>query len=570
MKDIAGTCSLRIHQSLNSLFAARPYHVCLLGMQVNHQYGQVVVLAIDKGRNLWSDICRNSMQDTVSSNKRIAKNTVFLYLRMIVVLFVSLYTTRVVLNVLGIVDYGIYNVVAGFVSMFSFLNTSMINTIQRYYSFERGRNNDDGLRQVFNTSIRIQAVLAVITFILLESIGIWYVNHKMVLADNRIVAANWVFQFSVFSLVLLILQIPYSASIIAHEKMDYFAVISIIDVFFKLGIAVFLPLVPFDRLIVYGLFVFIISVIDFSCYVVYSKQKFSEICFWKKTNKKYFKEMLGFSGWNVLESISYVFQGQGLNMLMNAFWGPVVNAARGIAYQIHGAVNGFSVNIATAFRPQLVESYAESDFKRTERLMFSMTKYGYLMLCIISLPICLEINQILCVWLNGTVPDHTISFTILVLVNMLINSFNMPLSQTVLATGNVRRYQIIRSFINASPLFISWLFIRLGYGPEIVFIVTIGVSIVNQVVSMVLLHQIFRFSYRSYLKELIVPCLSFTVLAPLLPLLVVILMPQGLLRLIIVCILSVLISCSLAYYLVMDKIDKLLIRDIWLRVIRNR
>lgn len=508
------------------------------------------------------------MPDNSSSNKRIAKNTVFLYLRMIVVLLVSLYTTRVVLNVLGVVDYGIYNVVAGFVTMFAFLNTSMINTTQRYYNFERGAGNEDGLCNVYNTSLRIQVILAVVTLALLETIGIWYINNKMVIPEDRIVAANWIFQFSVFSLVLLILQIPYSSAVIAHEKMDYYAVVSISDAFLKLGIALALPFVASDKLIIYGLLVFLISVFNILCYGVYARIKFAEIRIVKGINKAYFTEMLGFSGWNVLESISYILQGQGLNMLMNAFWGPVVNAARGIAYQIQGAVNGFSANIATAFRPQLVESYAEADYKRTEHLMFSMTKYGYLMLFIISLPICIEIEQILDLWLKGTIPDYTIPFTILVLVNMLINSFNMPLTQTILATGQVRRYQVVRSIINASPLLIAWIFIRIGYGPTVVFVVTIAVSIVNQIVSMVLLHRVFRYSYRSYLMHVVIPCLLFSCTTPVFPLLLYLWMPQGWLRLIAVLGLSVAISLPVAYFLVLEKNEKDLVKKVCIRTFR--
>lgn len=500
------------------------------------------------------------MPDNSSSNKRIAKNTVFLYLRMIVVLLVSLYTTRVVLNVLGVVDYGIYNVVAGFVTMFAFLNTSMINTTQRYYNYERGAGNEDGLCNVYNTSLRIQVILAVVTLALLETIGIWYINNKMVIPEDRIVAANWIFQFSVFSLVLLILQIPYSSAVIAHEKMDYYAVVSISDAFLKLGIALALPFVASDKLIIYGLLVFLISVFNILCYGVYARIKFAEIRIVKGINKSYFTEMLGFSGWNVLESISYILQGQGLNMLMNAFWGPVVNAARGIAYQIQGAVNGFSANIATAFRPQLVESYAEADYKRTEHLMFSMTKYGYLMLFIISLPICIEIEQILSIWLKGTIPDYTIPFTILVLVNMLINSFNMPLTQTILATGQVRRYQVVRSIINASPLLIAWLFIRMGYGPTVVFVVTIAVSVVNQIVSMALLHRVFRYSYKLYIKTVFIPCLLFSCVTPLIPLLLYVSMSRGWLRLVTIVVISVIISVLTAYAFVLNNREKTLLR----------
>ncbi len=503
------------------------------------------------------------MSDKVSNNKRIAKNTFFLYLRMIVVLFVSLFTTRVVLNALGIIDYGIYNVVAGFVTMFAFLNTSMINTTQRYYNYERGVKNEEGLSIVYNTAIRIQVILAVVTLVLLETVGLWYINNKMIIPVDRVMAANWIFQFSVFSLVLLILQIPYSSAIIAHEKMDYYAIISIIDAILKLGIALVIPFVTTDKLILYGFLLSLLSVFNIICYGVYARSQFPVIRFSKGLNKSYFKDMLSFSGWNVLESVSYMLQGQGLNMLMNAFWGPVVNAARGIAYQIQGAVNGFSANIATAFRPQLVESYAEEDFKRTENLMFSMSKYCYVMLFIISLPIIIEIYQILDIWLKGTIPDYTIPFTVLVLVNMLINSFNMPLTQTIIATGQVSRYQAVRSIINASPLLIAWLFIKMGFGPTVVFVVTIAISVVNQIVSLVLLHEVFSFSYKSYFKFVILPCLLFSLVSPVIPLIVYFQMSKGWLRLLIIGCVSVIVSLLTAYAIVLNKNERTLMKNKW-------
>ena len=498
----------------------------------------------------------SEIEISASNNRRIAKNTVFLYFRMIVVMLISIYTTRIVLNALGVVDYGIYNVVAGFVTMFAFLNTSMVNTTQRYYNYELGSGNIQSLRKVYNTAVRIQILIAVFTVLLLETIGIWYINNKMVIPVERLSATKWVFQSSVVSLVLLILQIPYSAAVISHEKMDFYAILSIIDALFKLGIAVLVTLVKSDKLITYGILIFLLSIFNFLCYSLYARKRFEEIRIEGSVDKTYLGKMLGFSGWNILEAISYILQGQGLNMLMNLFWGPIVNASRGLAYQIQGAVSGFSGNIATAFRPQLVESYASADYNRTQNLMFSMTKYGFLMLAIVSLPIIAEMPQILNIWLKGTVPDYTVSFTILVLVNLLINGFNMPLTQTVLATGKVKTYQIVRSFINASPLLIAWLFIRLGYGPTIVFIVTIAVSLVNQVVSMALLHCVFSFSYKKYLQKVVLPCLFFVLFAPVAPFVVCECMDVSILRLLVVIVISLIFSYFVALFLVLSKQEK--------------
>ena len=335
-----------------------------------------------------------------TGNKRILKNTFFLYFRMIFVLLVSLYATRVVLNVLGVVDYGIYNVVAGFVSVFSFLNTSMINSIQRFYNFENGRGNIEGLKKIYSASIIIQVLIAVFTFVLLESLGVWYINNIMVVPEERLEAANWIFQLSVFSLLLLILQIPYSSAVVSHEKMDYYAIIGILDAVFRLIIVVILPFVGGDYLVVYGVLLLGISIFDFLAYYVYSKKKFEVITFTKTVDRPTIKSMLSFSGWNIFDAVSLLVQGQGLNLLMNSFFGPIVNAARGVAFQIQGAIYNFTSNVSIAFKPQLTESYAKNDLDRTRDLMFSMSKICYLMQIVLVIPIIAELDNILGLWLK--------------------------------------------------------------------------------------------------------------------------------------------------------------------------
>lgn len=335
------------------------------------------------------------MHKISTSNKRIAKNTLFLYIRMVFVLLVSLYSTRAILNALGVVDYGIYNVVAGFVVMFAFLNSSMTNTVQRFFNFARGEENKDNLNKIYITSVQIQIALSFITVILLEVLGIWYINSKMIIPQERLTAALSVFQLSVCSLFMLIIQIPYSAAIVAHENMGYYAIVSMTDAILKLLIAITLPFVTYDKLIIYGIMMFLISVVNFLFYYIYAKRNFEEIHYRHTFFKDQFKCMLTFSGWNVFGSFAYTMQGQGLNMLMNAFFGPVVNAARGVAYQVQSALSGFTENIAVAFKPQLVESYANQELTRVKNLMYSMSKLGFLMVFLLALPISLEINYIL-------------------------------------------------------------------------------------------------------------------------------------------------------------------------------
>lgn len=491
-----------------------------------------------------------------SNNKRIAKNTLFLYIRMIVVLLISLYTTRVILNVLGVVDYGIYNVVAGFVSLFAFLNNAMNNTIQRYYNYENSAGTINTLNEVYITAVHIQLILAIVICIILESFGLWYINNKMVIPDSRLFEANIVFQCSVLSLALLIMQIPYSAAIVSHERMDFFAVVSIVDASLKLGIAIALPFFGGDKLLIYGLLLLIISFVNLSLYYSYAKRKFEEIIFKLVFFPQKFKDMLSFSCWNMLGSFAYTLQGQGLNVLMNAFFGPVVNAARGVAYQIDGALNGFSANIATAFRPQLVASYAEKNYRRTEAMMFSMSKYCYLMLFTLSVPVVIELPIILNLWLKGTIPEYTSIFTRLVLVNMLLGCLNMPISQTVQATGKVKNYQLIRSILVASTLPIAWVFLKFGAAPSSVFWTAIVISIINQPISMVILHRNFKYSYKEYINQVIFPCVILTIMTPIIPIVIHYIMPETILRLIIVTGMSLFCSAFFIYTFIMNRSEK--------------
>ena len=318
------------------------------------------------------------MPDNSTSNKRIAKNTIFLYIRMFFVLVVSLFTTRIVLQALGVIDYGIYNVVAGFVSMFAFLNTSMSNGIQRFYNFQMGCNDKGNITKVYNTALQIQALIALILLILLETFGLWYINYQMIIPADRLNAAQWIFQFSVLSLIIIVIQVPYSAAIMAHEKMQFYSYISIVEVIAKLAIAYLLLTVKYDKLVIYGLLSLIVTIIIFTVNFVYAKIKFRDLKFKLFWDKDYLKPMLSFSGWNIFGSFAYLLKGQGLNLLLNAFFGPIVNAARGISNMVMNAIQGFQSNIVIAFRPQIVQSYAAQDINRVTNLFYSLSKISFI------------------------------------------------------------------------------------------------------------------------------------------------------------------------------------------------
>ena len=492
----------------------------------------------------------------MSSNKSIIKNTIFLYTRLIFILFVSLYTTREILSALGVVDYGIYNVVAGFVSMFGFLNTSMINSIQRFYNYEKGLGNFDGIRSVYNMALRIQVLIGVITLVLLEVIGLWYINSKMVLPSDRLFAANWVFQFAAFSLLLVILQIPYSAAVVSNERMNYYAFVGICDALVKLLIAFALPYATSDKLILYGFLILCISILNFLMYYIYSKVHFKEIRLVKGFNKSIFTKLLSFSGWNIFDTFAFVIQGQGLNLLMNSFFGPIVNAARGIAYQIQSTVYGFSSNLSIAFKPQLIESYAQEDFSRTTSLFFSMSKACFFMQYLLSVPIILNLDYILSLWLGSNIPDHTVNFTRLVLINTIINSLNMPMSQVVQATGTIRTYQVIRSVVLILVLPLSYVAVRAFNFPEAVFYSIIVITIIMQPLSLYLLNRVFQFEYKAYLIRIILPLLIFALLMPLPSILLTNHLQTGILKLLISTIVILISSLLLGWTILLSKEER--------------
>lgn len=491
-----------------------------------------------------------------SANKRIAKNTAFLYIRMILILIVSIYTTRIVLNALGVVDYGINNVVAGFVSMFAFLNTSMANGIQRFYNFTLGQK-DTNITNIYNTALQIQSVLAIIILLLLETVGLWYMYNEMKIPSERFDTALWCFQFAVMSTTLLIMQAPYASAIMAYEKMDYYACVGMVDVIAKLLIAYLLTISDMDKLMLYSFLNLLVSLITFLLYFVYSKYKFKDLRFKFAIDRSLFKPMLSFSGWNIFGTFAYMLKGQGLNLLLNFYFGPIVNSARGVSNMIMSALQGFQANIVIAFRPQIVQSYSREEYERVLHLFYSLSRISFLMLTIMSLPIILEINYILKVWLGDAVPEYTKSFTILILLNMIVSSLTTPLSQIVHATGKMRTYQLVTSLIVFLIVPISWLLLRFGYNPNAVYYTSLIITIINQIVCNIVVKKIFPYSLMEYFKAVIVPCFILLGLSFILPnLLIINIMEESFIRLVITTSISILLSCIIAYFVVLNKMER--------------
>lgn len=500
------------------------------------------------------------MNENTSNNNRIAKNTLFLYGRMLLVLFVSIYTTRIVLNVLGVNDYGTYNVVCGFVAMFGFLNTSLSNGIQRYYNFEYAKGGLMRVQIVFQTAFIIQCCLAIIVAVILESIGLWYINTKMVIPVDRLYAANWVFQFSVLSLIAVIIQIPYSAAILAHEKMDYYAIVSVIDVVLKLIIVIILPHLSGDRLIIYGALQLIISSINFLLYFSYSKKHFSELKFEKKFNKDLLVSIFKFSGWNILPTFAWMMQGQGINLVINSFFGTVINAAIGISGQIQSAIQGFCENLVIAFRPQLIQSYAQGNIKRTENMMFSMSKIMFILFFILSTPVIFEIDYILHLWLGDSIPEYTAHFTVLVLLSMYPRNFSMAFAQVVHATGRLGLYQICSAIIVLLALPLSYAALRLGTPAISVYWINLIICTIMYVVCLRVLKAIFPIDIASYIKGVLLPCiLVFIVVCSILYILVLTI-DESFYRLCITTLVCMAATAILSYLILLDENEKIMIK----------
>lgn len=480
-----------------------------------------------------------------NANKRIAKNSLILSIRMVIVLCINLYTTREVLSLLGVEDYGVYNVVCGFVSMFVFLNTSMSNGIQRFFNYELGKNGAECANNIFCTSVLIQFLLAIVVIVLCESFGLWYLHNKMVIPDEKSFAAEWIFQFSVLSFLFVIFQAPFSAAVMAHEHMDFYAVINIIDAVLKLIIVFIIPLFEGDSLVIYGLLLTVISLFDFAFYFFYCKRNFKEIRLRLVFHKNIFKSMLCFSGWNLFGSFSNMMRDQGINLIMNLFYGPVVNAARGIAVQINAGLNGFVANILTPVRPQVIQSYAKGEFDRSIRLTYSISKFSVGFLYMMALPVCLEINYILKLWLGEHIPKHTEIFVLIILVTSAVLILMGALATLVHASGVMRRYQLYGSIVKFLSVPIAFLMLKCGAKPEWALIMVLIFDIVGFIVGMFIIKGIMPFSIADYLKNVVIPLVPVSILTLILSIPIVLLMEQCCMRLICVtcsCIVGVLLT----------------------------
>lgn len=495
------------------------------------------------------------MSNESENNKRIAKNTLVLYLRMILMLLVGLYTSRVILDSLGVEDFGIYNLVGGFVSFFNIFRAGLLAATQRFISYDLGRGDKKELRDTFSTLLMIFITLSAIIVVLAEAFGIWFIDNKLTIPSNRLTAAHWVFQFSLFTLVLTFITFPYNALIISHEKMTTFAYISIFETIAKLVVAYAINISSYDKLIVYSALLCIVQLIIRLIYTIYCNRNYEEANVTWKINWSKVKKIYAFTGWELLGSLAVIGYTQGLNILLGMFFTPVVNAARGVAVQIQNMIVGFVTNFQMAINPQITKSYASEEKEYMVRLIFYSSKLSFFLLFIVSLPIILEAEELLAIWLVE-VPEYTVVFFRLIIVTTMIDAVSNPIITSVEATGNIKKYQIIVGSILLMILPISYIALKQGAAPYAVFIVHIAMSIVAFVARLILGSRLVGFSCIKFINLVLLPIGGVVLASVILPTITHLSMRFGLTRLLIVGCISVISIIVCVYFIGLRKPER--------------
>ena len=474
------------------------------------------------------------MASEYENNKRIAKNTLLLYLRMIVMMIISLYTSRVLLDALGVEDYGIYNAVGGIVAMFSMLSGSLSAAISRFITYELGTGNASKIKQIFSASITTQIILSLIVVAIAETLGFWFLENKMVIPEVRMNAAFWCFQLSELTFVINLISVPYNAAIIAHEKMNAFAYISIFESSIKLVIAFVIAISSYDKLIFYAVLLTLLSLVIRVIYGAYCRKHFEECSFSIAFNAKILKEMFGFAGWNSIGAASWVLKEHGASILLNLFFGPTVNAARAVASKVNVVVSGFAQNFTTALNPQIIKSYASNDFLYMFKLMDKGIRLSFFLLMAVAFPLLFNTQYILGLWLVE-VPQHTVAFVQLILISSLVEIISNPLITIMLATGKIKKYQIIVGSLQMMNFPCSYVVLKLGANPETVVVVAIVFSLACFVSRVVLLKGLVRLNVVKFVRDTLGRIVLVCALTFVLPMIVGQFLDTGFLRFVVLC-----------------------------------
>lgn len=491
-----------------------------------------------------------------TKNKRIGKNTILLYFRTLFTMFLGLYISRLVLNELGVNDYGIYSLVGGIVALFSFLNNSMAVATQRFLSFELGRDsNQKKLNEVFCTSINIHIIISIIVFVLLETVGLWLLFNKIIIPENRQLIAFWVFQLSIFSLIINIISIPYNGLIIARENMSAFAFIDMFVSIIKLLMVVSISFLHYDKLLLYSFLMLIVTFLTRQIYSYLCSKKYKEAKYHFYWNKELFMKMISFASWTTISSFTSILKKQGIDVLLNLFGGVTANAALGIAKQVNNAINLFSQNFQTAFIPQITKSYAEGDLIYTNKLVFTGAKLSFALLLLFSLPIIIESEFVLTIWLKN-VPHYSNVFVSLMLIDTLIKSLTCTINTAIRATGDIKYYEMIMNTITLISLLFCYLALKIGLSIYTPFYVFIVFQIITGLVMVLITSKKVRFSFYKYLYHVFARMTLVTILSVLFPYLLYRYMEYGFLRFISVGVVSVILILVFTYFIGLQKHEK--------------
>ena len=492
---------------------------------------------------------------------RIAKNTIILYIRMIVMIFIGLFTSRVILNTLGVENYGIYNVVGGIVAMFGIITSSLSSSISRFITVELGTNNIERLKKIFSTSVTVQLIISVIIVILIEIIGLWFLHNKINIPTERLDEATFVMHCSVITFAVSLNTMPYNATIIAHEKMGIFSYITLLDAILKLVVVYLLYVSPFDKLETYAVLLLLVSVIVQLIQFIYCRRQFQECRFSWLLDKQLLKEMSSFSGWSFAGNASYIINTQGINLLINIFFGVTINAARGIATQVDTMIQGFVNNFTTAMNPQIMKSYATKDLKYMHQLIISGSKFAYFLMLFFAIPICLETNFILTLWLKQ-VPEYSVSFVRLALLTSMMTALGSTLTTSQSATGHIKYSSMVTSFLTFLDFPLSYFVFKIGYSPTSCYIVHFILYSLLQFLKIFLVNNYIKLSVKLYLKEVFLKVFLVSIVAFILPYLIYIILDSSFLRLLFVITMSAISTLVSIYLLGLTSVEKHLIINI--------
>ena len=445
------------------------------------------------------------MNKTTSNSKRLVKNTAYMYIRMCVLMCISLYTSRIVLKELGVNDFGIYNLVGSIVAMFASVRTLFSSSTQRFLNYEMGKHRYENMSDIFDTSVYINLLIAFIFIIGVEGLGLWFFQNEINIDQSRIFAAQVVFQLSLFAALIGIFTTSYDAAIIAHEKMNFYAYLSVIEGLLRLLIVFMLQMFDYDKLIMYGILTCLVSIFVLIASYFYCVKNFSECRFTFKFNKVYFRDMTGFAGWNFFGVTAYTLTQNGLNMLLNIFGGTVVNAARGLTYQISSVLNNFMANISIVLNPYGIKLYSAGEYDVFFKLFYFSSKTLFLLQSCVVIIVIFFTSELLTLWL-GQVPKYTEIFLQLVLLNSIVRSLHSPLDLIFKASAQMKYYQLFEGVILSLPLLFSFFFLKMGASYSSVFVVIIFFEIVNLLVIVFLANKISSLSIRGYFLNIIIPC----------------------------------------------------------------